>query len=105
MVKAVQRRSLGEAKMVATRKAKELILQIFEEEALVIGGLAAMHGFDDELLWGLMRNLDVILGKALASLEENSPKRQATHRTNVRPHPAVEEFLSKLKRISGPRDA
>lgn len=93
--------------MLSKQKAKELILRIFEEEVLVIGGLAAMSKLDDELLWRLMRNLDAILGKALAAVNDNdtSHRAQLKRDSKVRPHPAIEEFLVKLKRISEPHDA
>lgn len=93
--------------MLSKQKAKELILRIFEEEVLVIGGLAAMSKFDDELLWRLMRNLDAILGKSLAAVtdNDNTHRVQLKRDSMVRPHPAIEEFLAKLKRISGPHDA
>ena len=93
--------------MLSKQKAKELILRIFEEEVLVIGGLAAMSKFDDELLWQLMRNLDAILGKALATVNDNdnTHRAQLKRDARVRPHPSIEEFLVKLKRISEPHDA
>jgi len=93
--------------MLSKQKAKSLVLRIFEEEGLVIGGLAAINKFDDELLWRLMRNMDAILGKSLASINDNDkPSRVQPKRfSNVRPHPAIEEFLAKIKRLSGSPDA
>jgi len=86
--------------MLSKQKAKDLIVRVFEEEALVIGGLAAMQRVDDDFLWGIMRNLDAILGKAIANLnaDDESGKPQSHKQSKVTPHPAIEEFLMKLRR-------
>ncbi|HAM34581.1 MAG TPA: hypothetical protein DEB40_03265 [Elusimicrobia bacterium] len=86
--------------MITKEKARELVLDLFEEEALVIGGLAAVHGLDDDLVWRLMRNLDVILDKSLRRLEssEASPAKADRDAVNTKPHPAIEDFLLKLRR-------
>ena len=39
----------GEDAMISRTEAKELINDLFEEEALVIGGLVAVHEVDDDL--------------------------------------------------------
>ncbi len=92
--------------MLSKQKAKSLVLRIFEEEGLVIGGLAAINKFDDGLLWRLMRNMDAILGKSLASIDNDNNRNSAYPKrgSNVRPHPAIEEFLAKIKRLSGSPD-
>ncbi len=80
---------------------RELLESIFEKEALVIGGLAATGALEDEPVWQLIRSLDAIRQEALRSLGDadggadgldpaRSPERQ--------PHPAVEEFLLKIRR-------
>lgn len=87
--------------MISKEKARDLVLDLFEEEALVIGGLAAVHGLNDDLVWRLMRNLDVIMDKSLRRLEstdaagESHPKGESL---KVKPHPAIEDFLLKLRR-------
>lgn len=70
-----------------------------EEVALVIGGLAAVHEMEDDLIWRLMKNLDVIRGKVLRRLDDRTleggvPER----RPNLKPHPAIEDFLLNLRR-------
>lgn len=87
--------------MITKENARELILDVFEEEALVIGGLAAVHGLDDDLVWRIMRNLDVILDKSLRRLdssEASAPGKAERDGVNTKPHPAIEDFLLKLRR-------
>lgn len=89
--------------MISRDEAKQIILDSFEEQALVIGGLVAVHKVDDDLVWRLMKSFDVILGKALKKLHVPSPDHDhdsAPGRVNVKPHPAIEEFLLKLERES-----
>lgn len=87
--------------MINRTEARSLILGLFEEEALVIGGLVAVHKVDDDLVWRLMKNLDVILEKTLDRLEDQDaaePPGQGDARSHLKPHPAIEEFLVKLRR-------
>ena len=85
--------------MITTEEAKKLINDLFEEEALVIGGLVAVHEMDDDLVWRLMKNLDVIRGKALRRLEDRTSKSETAERgPNLKPHPAIEDFLQNLRR-------
>jgi hypothetical protein len=87
--------------MITTAEAKDLINDIFEEEALLIGGLAAVHEMDDDLVWRLVKNLDVIRGKFLRRLgdgQENSGDGSAARRSNLKPHPAIEDFLHNLRK-------
>ena len=88
--------------MISNADAKELIDGLFEEEALVIGGLVAVHDMNDDLVWRLVENLDVIRGKVLrrledkASIDGNSPP---SHPSNLKPHPAIEKFLLSLRKV------
>jgi hypothetical protein len=87
--------------MIGCDEAKKLIHDLFEEEALVIGGLLALHDVDDDLVWRLVRNLDVIRAKVLRRLEAVDPGRGADPEAappRVRPHPAIEDFLLRLRR-------
>ena len=87
--------------MMSKAEARTLINDLFEEEALVIGGLVAVHKMDDDLVWRLIKNLDVIRGNALRriddepTLDETEPRHR---RPNVKPHPAIEDFLLSLRR-------
>ena len=86
--------------MLSPAEAKELIDDLFEEEALVIGGLVAVHAMDDDLVWRLVKNLDVIRGRVLHRLEDKAPTdgNAPPPRTSLKPHPAIEDFLLSLRR-------
>lgn len=87
--------------MISKAEARELINDLFEEEALVIGGLVAVHEIEDELVWRLVKNLDVIRGKVLRRLEDKTPVDRdspSPGRPNLKPHPAIEDFLLSLRR-------
>ncbi len=87
--------------MISKVDVRELINDLFEEEALVIGGLVAVHEVDDDLVWRLVKNLDVIRGKVLRRLEDKDGSAGAgvsVRRTDLKPHPAVEDFLLSLRR-------
>ncbi len=87
--------------MISKADAKELIIGLFEEEALVIGGLAAVHKIEDDVVWRLIKNIDLIRRKVLRRLEDNAPEEGdggAPRRPNLKPHPAVEDFLLSLRR-------
>ena len=87
--------------MITKREARGLIDDLFEEEALVIGGLVAVHELDDDLVWRLVKNLDVIRGKVLRRLEDKAPADEdavPARRPNLKPHPAIEDFLLSLRR-------
>lgn len=91
----------GEDAMISKAEAKELINDLFEEEALVIGGLVAVHEMDDDLVWRLVKNLDVIRGKVLRRLEDKAPadgEAPPPRRPNLKSHPAIEDFLLSLRR-------
>ena len=87
--------------MISKAEARELIDDLFEEEALVIGGLVAVHKMDDDLVWRLVKNLDVIRGKVLRRLEDRAPTDEdgpPPSKPNLKPHPAIEDFLLSLRR-------
>ena len=87
--------------MISNAEARELINDLFAEEALVIGGLVAVHEIDDELVWRLVKNLDVIRGKVLRRLETKAPTGEdqpPPERPNLKPHPAIEDFLLSLRK-------
>lgn len=87
--------------MISTAEVKALINDLFEEEALVIGGLVAVYEMDDDLVWRLVKNLDVIRRRILRRLEDKVPAEEeasATRRPILKPHPAIEEFLLALRR-------
>ena len=87
--------------MISKAEAMALIDDLFEEEALVIGGLVAVHEMDDDLVWRLIKNLDVIRRKVIHRLEDKAPadgNAPPARRPNLKPHPAIEDFLLSLGR-------
>lgn len=87
--------------MIRKSKVQELINGLFEEEALLIGGLIAVHEVDDDLIWRLVKNLDVIRIKVLRRLVDTAPapgEVPPIQRPNLKPHPAIEDFLLTLRR-------
>ena len=85
--------------MLSKTEVEDLICDLFEEEALVIGGMIALHGMEDSMVWRLMRNIDEIRRKTLKRLEDRFPNVEGPSRDkpNKRLHPAVEEFLLRAK--------
>ena len=86
--------------MIGKVEARSLIDDIFREEALVIGGLVANHGLDDDLVWRLVRNLEAIRGRILRRLDDELPLDETVperERPGVKPHPAISDFLCCLR--------
>lgn len=87
--------------VISKREVTDLVRALFREEALVIGGLVAVYDLDDEIVWRLMKNLDVIRQKTLSRIE-NKPTENGNHRAtsrfNLKPHPAIADFLVNLDR-------
>jgi hypothetical protein len=86
--------------MLTKAEVRELITDLFEEEALLIGGLIAVHRVDDDLVWPLVKNLDLIRGKFLRRLEQRELPDEAPLplRRPLKRHPAIEDFLLSLRR-------
>jgi hypothetical protein len=87
--------------VISKAEARRLLAEVFEEAALVLGGLIAVHRVDDDFVWRFVRSLDAVRSKAARRIDECDarPGIDATHpESNLRPHPAIEEFLLKLRR-------
>ena len=87
--------------MISKDEVKKLINDLFEEEALVLGGLVALHDIEDELVWRLARNLDLIRRKTLSRLDRSGDvdsSEPSTERPNLKPHPAIEHLLINIRR-------
>lgn len=87
--------------MMGKAEVRALIDDVFREEALVIGGLAANHGLDDDLVWRLVRNLEAVRGRALRRVDDEPPVEETgseRESPTVAPHPAVSDFLRCLRR-------
>ncbi len=74
-----------------------LVRDAFDDIALLVGSIAALHNLDDDLLWTLMKRLDRIRVKLLRNLlggtsrEDFEPSALRPPRT----HAAVDEFLAR----------
>ena len=87
--------------MISKDEVKKLINDLFEEEALVLGGLVALHDIEDELVWRLARNLDLIRRKTLSRINrsgEIDSSEPSDERPNLKPHPAIEHLLINIRR-------
>ena len=83
--------------MIEAQTMKALIRELFEEEALAIGGLAATHKVNDDFLWELCRNLDAIRIEFLRRLKPPSRSYEDSKpNLKLRPHPAVQELLRRI---------
>ena len=83
--------------MIEAQTMKALIRELFEEEALAIGGLAATHKVNDDFLWELCRNLDAIRIEFLRRLKPvGGSNEDSRSRLKLRPHPAVQELLRRI---------
>ena len=85
--------------MTTREEARKIINDLFEEEALAIGGLVALHRPEDDFIWKLVRSLDAIRRRALKRLtasHRGSPA--STARVDLAPHPAIQQFLKNLHR-------
>ena len=87
--------------MISKTEVKDLINDLFAEAALVLGGLVALHKVEDDVVWRLVRSLDAIRRKFLRRLEDKDPDDEGggpPKRPNLKPHPAIEDFLLSLRR-------
>ena len=87
--------------MMRKSEVKDLIRDLFEEEALVLGGLVAVHRIEDDVVWRIVKNLDVIRRKYLRRLDDKDPDDEGggpPRRSHLKPHPAIEDFLLSLRR-------
>ncbi len=81
--------------MMTKTDAREFINDLFLEQALAIGGIVALHPTDDAVVWGLVRNLDSIRGRALRRIDGASG---GTTSVDLTPHSAIEDFILSLRR-------
>lgn len=87
--------------MISKTEARDLITDLFEEEALVIGGLIVVHDVDDDLVWRLVKSLDVIRSKIFRRLDDEAFDTESESQSpiaRIKPHPAIEDFLLSLRR-------
>ena len=80
---------------MSTTETRRLIDQVFREEALVLGGLAAVRELNDKQVGRLVQSLSAIRDRAHERLTATAAP--APEARGIRPHPAIEEFLAKLE--------
>ena len=91
--------------MISTAEATDLIDDLFAELAVALGGTAAVYAVDDDLVWRLVKNLDVVRSKVMRRLidqgsQDTKPNRNGQN-PSLDPHPAIEDFLRSLRRAFG----
>lgn len=81
-------------------EARRLVLEVFEESVLMLGGLVAVHAVDDDFVWSLVKGLDAVCSKALRNVDHRDANESTAPdaESRLRPHPAIEDFLLKLRR-------
>lgn len=90
-----------DAGAISKAEARALLAEVFEETALVLGGLVAVDRVDDDFVWRFVRGLDVVRSKAVRRIEDcdaGPGASAAPGESAFRPHPAIEDFLLKLRR-------
>ena len=72
-----------------------LVREALDDIALVIGGAAAIHHLDDDLVWTVMKRLDRIRVRLLRDLTGLTPRDELELNPAWPPriHAAVDEFL------------
>jgi hypothetical protein len=86
--------------MMTQTEAKRLVRNIFQEHALVLGGLAALDEIDDDAIWRLVRSLDTIRLRAIRRIEHfpvDPGRPEPRPAESVKPHPAIEQFLRQIQ--------
>ncbi len=86
--------------MLSTQECRRMLNGVFEEEALIIGGLAALHQPDDDFIWRLVKSLEAVRERALEKLNGKpvSGCDSSKAAVDLRPHPAVVEFLLNIRK-------
>jgi hypothetical protein len=86
--------------MMSKAEVKVLIRDLCREQALVIGGLVAVHRVEDDVVWRLVKSLDAIRRNFMRRLEDKDPDGDGPgppRRPNLKPHPAIVHFLDSLR--------
>ncbi len=78
---------------------RDFVTEIFEETALVLGGIVAVCPIDDAVVWRLVNAFDALRQRLLRRIAAHHPGDASPARPAVRsePHPAIEEFLRKVR--------
>lgn len=80
------------------RDLHELISDLFEEEALLLGGIVALHPVGDDVIWKLVGGLERLRARYLERLAgEGRSSGTSSGAAAAAPHPAIEQFLRKVR--------
>jgi hypothetical protein len=80
---------------ISTPPAEFLVRAALDDIALVIGGAAALHQLNDDVVWSLIKRLDRIRLRLFRDLRGLAPRPEGEMSSAKPPrvHAAVEEFL------------
>jgi len=87
--------------MITNGEACQIVNDLFEEEALVLGALFAVHRADDDLIWRLMKNLESLRANVLRRIAESDHASLGAERSpqaDLDPHPAIAHFLTQIRK-------
>jgi hypothetical protein len=80
--------------MISLQLAETVMLDVFDEVALLLSGTGAAREWDDGLIRSLLRRLDRLRHRTLSALEGVSAGEPASRGEGpARVHPAAERFL------------
>lgn len=84
-------------------QTETLVRSALDDIVVVVGGAAALHQLDDDLVWSVMKRLDRIRVRLLRDLKVQAPRNEAEPTTPEPPrvHPAVDEFLIRNRMGTG----
>ncbi|MBU1699757.1 MAG: hypothetical protein KJ970_09950, partial [Candidatus Eisenbacteria bacterium] len=84
--------------MITKTEAIDLVDDIFEEQALALGGMVAVDRVEDSFVWQMVKTFDLIRRKILRRLDTEHPDETDDIPQPIQPHPAIEDFLLSLRR-------
>ena len=85
--------------MIENEQVKQIILDMFREEALLLSGLFTVYDVPDDFIWRVMKNLEILVQNAMRQIDnqDQTVDNPIRPRRTGSPHPAVAEFLKELK--------
>ena len=87
--------------MIDKTQMYTVLADLFEDQARLVAALIDAHQPGDDLIWALMGGLDGLRAKALRRLDEcfgGDNLVEFPGEEVMTPHPAIEEYLSKIRR-------
>lgn len=82
---------------MTSEEVRQLLRDLFEEEALALGGLVALHSVEDDVVWAFVRMLDGVRQRFARRLEvarSQEPVGSGPSGGRPRAHPAIERLLA-----------